>query len=119
MSEELIITKEDLVNWLNRSPSNDDLDLIGFITTRLENFYKLEQKNKQLKEQLENKIDLYEDTISYQLGFNKGKEYMQQRIDKAKEYIKNILKWVRLQKDWETEKILLNLLILLGDKEND
>lgn len=50
MTEELIITKEDLVNWLDRPPSNDDLDLIGFITTRLENFYKLEQENKQLKE---------------------------------------------------------------------
>ena len=49
MNEELMITKEDLVNWLNRPPSNDDLDLIGFITTRLENFYKLEQENKQLK----------------------------------------------------------------------
>lgn len=50
MTEELIITKEDLVNWLDRPPSNDDLDLIGFVTTRLENFYKLEQENKQLKE---------------------------------------------------------------------
>ena len=52
MSEELMITKDDLVNWLNRPPSNDDLDLIGFITTRLENFYKLEQENQQLKETL-------------------------------------------------------------------
>ena len=50
--------------------------------------YDLQQKNKQLKEQLENDIDRYEDTISYQLGFDKGKEYMQQRIDKAIEYIK-------------------------------
>lgn len=48
--EELMITKEDLVNWLNRLPNNDDLDLIGFITTRLENFYKLQQENKQLKD---------------------------------------------------------------------
>ncbi|MBR4672064.1 MAG: hypothetical protein IKO78_02540 [Bacilli bacterium] len=56
MSEELMITKEDLVNWLNRPPSNDDLDLIGFITTRLENFYKLEQENKQLREALETKF---------------------------------------------------------------
>lgn len=53
MSEELMITKEDLVNWLDRPPSNDDLDLIGFITTRLENFYKLEQENKQLKEKID------------------------------------------------------------------
>ena len=41
-----------------------------------------------LKEELENDIDRYEDTISYQLGFDKGKEYLQQRIDKAIEYIK-------------------------------
>jgi hypothetical protein len=49
-------------------------------------------KNKEveeLKEQLENDIDRYEDTISYQLGFDKGKEYMQHKIDKAIEYIKN------------------------------
>ena len=41
------------------------------------------------------------------------------KIDNAIEYIKNILKWARLQKDWETEKILLNLLILLGGNENE
>ena len=54
MNKELMITKEDLVNWLDRPPSNDDLDLIGFITTRLENFYKLQQENKQLKETIDN-----------------------------------------------------------------
>ncbi len=48
--EELMITKEDLVNWLNRPLNNDDLDLIGFITTRLDNFYKLQQENKKQKE---------------------------------------------------------------------
>lgn len=42
---------------------------------------------------------------------------LEDTIDNSKEYIKRILKWVRLQKDWETEKILLNLLILLGGKE--
>lgn len=69
MSEELMITKEDLVNWLDRPPSNDDLDLIGFITTRLENFYKLEQelnqKNKiieEIKNNLKNAIKVQEET---------------------------------------------------------
>ena len=89
-------------------------------TELYENFEDIKEIKQFLVELLnENKIDLYEDTISYQLGFDKGKEYLQQIIDNAKEYIKNILKWVRLQKDWETEKILLNLLILLGDKENE
>ena len=113
MSEELIITKEDLVNWLNRLPSNDDLDLIGFITTRLENFYKLEQKNKQLKEQLENKIDLYEDTISYQLGFDKGKEYLKQEI---LEFINNLRGQDRDEFLGYGGDVILEI---LGDKENE
>ena len=92
---------------------------IEYIMQLQEENYKLEQQNQKLKEQLENDIDRYEDTISYQLGYDKGKEYLQQIVDNAIEYIKNILKWVRLQKDWETEKILLNLLVLLGDKENE
>ena len=51
----------------------------------MENYEKLEQENKQLKEQLENKIDLYEDTISYQLGFDKGEEFYQEKLDIALE----------------------------------
>lgn len=35
---------------------------------------------QELEEQLESKIDLYEDTISYQLGFDKGKEQLKQEI---------------------------------------
>lgn len=50
----------------------------------------LQQENKKLKEQLANDIDRYEDTISYQLGFDKGKEYLQQRIDKAIKYIEEM-----------------------------
>lgn len=85
----------------------------------------LQQENKQLKEQLENKIDLYEDTISYQLGFDKGKEYLQQIIDKAIEYIKENSYIVQ---DKEINGIPLmskrldkcdDLLEILGDKENE
>ena len=52
---------------------------------------KLEQENKQLKEQLENDIDRYEDTISYQLGFDKGKEKYYQALLDIKEYIESNL----------------------------
>ena len=55
-----------------------------------DNIHELYEENKQLKEELENDIDRYEDTISYQLGFDKGKEYLQQRIDKAIKYIKEL-----------------------------
>ena len=95
------------------------------------------EENKQLKEQLENKIDLYEDTISYQLGFNKGKEYMQQRIDKAIEEIKTIKQhYEELRKAPFEDSVFINdmlrqsfittiesyldlFLEILGDKENE
>lgn len=44
-----------------------------------------------LKEQLENDIDRYEDTISYQLGFDKGKEQLQQENKQLKEKIDILL----------------------------
>lgn len=82
-----------------------------------EKYYKLKQENKQLKEELENDIDRYEDTISYQLGFDKGKEYMQQRIDKAIEYIEL---W-HYRNDFRvnsfTKGVKEDLLEILGDKE--
>ena len=110
------MSEEDKIPYL---VENKERDTFTIYVKGTKPYLDLQQENKQLKEELENDIDRYEDTISYQLGFDKGKEYLQQIIDNAKEYIKNILKWVRLQKDWETEKILLNLLILLGDKENE
>lgn len=67
--EELMITKEDLVNWLNRPLNNDDLDLIGFITTRLENFYKLQQENKKQKE-------INQKAIEYINKFKDSPEYI-------------------------------------------
>lgn len=109
MDKELIITKEDLVNWLKRPPSNDDLDLIGFIATRLENFYKLEQKNKQFKE----KIKRRDEFIKYQ----------QQKIDKAIKYIKTSInnpqpfyKYLYGDVDGKVQN-LEKLLQILGDKE--
>ena len=41
----------------------------------------------QLKEQLATDIDRYEDTISYQLGFEKGKEEIKEEL---LEFIKNL-----------------------------
>lgn len=102
--EELMITKEDLVNWLNRLPNNDDIDLIGFITTRLENFYKLQQENKQLKEQLlvtqdnEETFRLEMEDITQTLGldedalFDDVKAYagsLKDNWNKLKEYVTN------------------------------
>lgn len=40
-------------------------------------------------------------------------ERLENKNENATKYIQNILKWVRLQKDFETEKILLNLLKIL------
>ena len=70
-----------------------------------------------LKEQLENDIDRYEDTISYQLGFDKGKEQLQQENKQLKEDKKEAVKYInRTQMPEGYKKVLLEI---LGDKEND
>ena len=47
MNEELKITKEDLVNWIDRPPSNDDLDLCEYLSNAVQNRQKyFEEKQK-------------------------------------------------------------------------
>lgn len=92
--EELMITKEDLVNWLNRLPNNDDLDLIGFITTRLENFYKLQQENKKQKEINQKAIEYIkskENGKCIHNGIEKGAYTFVLDFDEAREFIWELL----------------------------
>lgn len=63
MNEDLKITKEDLVLWLDRPPSNDDLDLCSYLSNAVENQYKYYEENKQLKEDLK-EYDMIFDTFS-------------------------------------------------------
>lgn len=58
--KELKITKEDLVLWLDRPPSDDDLDLCAYLEKALENQHNYYQENKELKRRINkvlNKID--------------------------------------------------------------
>lgn len=78
---EIIMTLSEAMESLNNELDERQTNLLlDYITN-------LQEENEQLKEELENNIDRYEDTISYQLGFDKGKDYIQQRIDKAINYI--------------------------------
>ena len=122
------MSKEEIDKWLDNE--------YGVSYTRLEELHDflieqnmkyqdkidiLQQENKQLKEQLENKIDLYEDTISYQLGFDKGKEYLQQRIDKAYNSLGILLQILEEQSGDKDIKWILERLNpiqeILGDKQ--
>lgn len=49
MNKELKITKEDLVNWIDRPPSNDDLDLCKYLSNAVQNREKYFEKIKQLQ----------------------------------------------------------------------
>lgn len=44
LNKDLLITRDDLLNWLDKSPSNDDIDLATFISTRLKLFYEFEKR---------------------------------------------------------------------------
>lgn len=99
--EELKITKEDLALWLDRPPSNDDLDLCAYLEKALENQHNYYQEIKQLqqeKQQLMNDInklqkELNEENLQcskYAIEFNDQKEKNKQLKDnwnKLTEYI--------------------------------
>lgn len=101
--EELKITKEDLALWLDRPPSNDDLDLCAYLEKALENQHNYYQEIKQLqqeKQQLINDInklqkELNEENLQcskYAIEFNDLKEKNQQLKDnwnKLKKAAKN------------------------------
>ena len=99
--EELKITKEDLALWLDRPPSNDDLDLCAYLEKALENQHNYYQEIKQLqqeKQQLMNDInklqkELNEENLQcskYAIEFNDQKEKNKQLKDnwnKLKEWV--------------------------------
>lgn len=51
--EEITITKEDLVQWLDRPPSNDDLDLCEFLANAVQNRQKYYEENQELKDRID------------------------------------------------------------------
>ena len=66
MNKEDKITFEDLANWLDKPLSNNDIDLINFILTSIENRYKhleLQQKVNQLETNIKDSIERHKETI--------------------------------------------------------
>ena len=39
IDKDLIITQQDLVDWIDRPPSNDDLDLCSYLSNAVKNQY--------------------------------------------------------------------------------
>lgn len=88
MNEDLKITKEDLVLWLDRPPSNDDLDLCSYLSNAVENQYKYYQENKQLKED-------YNKVVHEATAFESKVYELEERINKVLDFI-NV---------WKKEKV--------------
>lgn len=63
MKEEIKITKEDLVMWLDRPPSDDDFDLCSFLAKAVENQKKYYEENKSLQSQLKAKEEVIKEAI--------------------------------------------------------
>lgn len=72
MKDELKITKEDLVTWLDRPPSNEDLDLCSYLANALEKrqYYLITKELKKWLNDVLNELkenDVY-DRTSYESG---------------------------------------------------
>lgn len=75
-----MITQQDLIDWIDRQPSNDDLDLATFIATRLEKFYDLEQELQQEKKD-------FKETNDYCFELKRELQQKENIIKEVREYI--------------------------------
>lgn len=48
--KEVLITSQDLVDWIDRPPSNDDLDLCNYLENAVKNQYKYKNVIDKIKE---------------------------------------------------------------------
>ena len=48
--KEVLITSQDLVEWIDRPPSNDDLDLCNYLENAVKNQYKYKNVIDRIKE---------------------------------------------------------------------
>lgn len=44
IDKDLIITQQDLVDWIDRPPSNDDLDLCSYLSNAVKNQYEYKEE---------------------------------------------------------------------------
>ena len=54
--KEVLITSQDLVDWIDRPPSNDDLDLCNYLENAVKNQYKYKNVIDKIKELIERKL---------------------------------------------------------------
>lgn len=48
IDKDLIITQQDLVDWIDRPPSNDDLDLCSYLSNAVKNQYEYHKEIERL-----------------------------------------------------------------------
>lgn len=87
MSEEITITKEDLVLWLDRPPSNDDLDLCEYLANAVQNRQKYYEKNQHLKE---NNKSIMEELLRVVGLYNQQKSVLDEIRDNLQNSIDSI-----------------------------
>lgn len=88
--EEITITKEYLVQWLDRPPSNEDLDLCEFLANAVQNRQKYHKQNQELKDRIDkalNEIQIFIEILKEQPN-DDNDEYTLARL----RGIKNVLK---------------------------
>lgn len=57
--KELLITSQDLVDWIDRPPSNDDLDLCNYLENAVKNQYKYKNVIDKIKEYIKTRKEEY------------------------------------------------------------
>lgn len=109
MNKEDKITFDDLANWLDKPLSNNDIDLINFILTSIENRYKhLELQQK--VNQLETKINTYENPEDMTLMFMWCDEKAKDKIKQLETNIADTIIEIKKRSTPEVAQLYIEIL---------
>lgn len=83
MNEELKITNEDLIDWIDRPPSNDDLDLCSYLVNAVEKQHNWNELKKWLEEEIYN-IEPKGTAINYNCEYDSEEDYINAMKERSK-----------------------------------
>lgn len=116
MNDDFKKTKEDLIGWIDRPPSNYDLDLCSYLANAVENQHKYLNENEQLKKQYCERTD-----CAGRIGNSKKVEQLQNNWNELKEWLKREHREdaIKIDLSWKhaTGKILNKINELEGKSE--
>lgn len=96
IDKDLIITQQDLVDWIDRPPSNDDLDLCSYLSNAVKNQYEYHKEIDRLNKEYER---IYNENCKLRENHNINDITLLDENERLNRIIDNIFKFMQNKYD--------------------